>query len=839
MIPNVVHGDDMPGLVRYLVSTSDTVEAKTGNRHVDPHIVGGDDYLCDEYQGRVLDHADSKQIAAYLEGPRAVFGTDIRRAVKEYDPDTGRKHITGWTSENVWHCSLSLAPTDQLDDHGQWAHIAHQFMDSMGFTEASGRAPARWVAIHHGPGKGGQDHVHIAASMIREDGTKWAGRWSDWPDSQRACRQLEKQYGLQQVSGRELGIRERGDQPAERATAARLGLDQTIPRILGQRLRAAAGAARTEDEFVRNARRSGLVVKPVYERGGGVRSYQAGLHPDELQEYADRAGVARVSRWASIRSATKLGPDLELDRLRADLWGPPGQAAQTEWDAAYHGRPPAGEELWPAQAVSNVEAAADAAQLWSQWHDQLVATPPGDRHQWAAVARDVAGAMQAYAPFSQQPARIRQAADSLARTAKTVTQPPPDQAPARHGDGQVWSPLAATAWLGLLHHNQDTRQPGQVTGQLIEQMVRTTIAVADWYHTRKHTTEAARIRARVVQPLQAEQTRLANPHLHTSHTRSQQASRAGHPGQRAEPDSQPGHHTGHDRGRAGNEPGTTQGPAETTRPDPAVGEIAEVSELIIQSTTAFSRKEHHDKISHTQLINQLSPQARKAYETKQAQRASWLADRSEWFDGWWDQTSSFTRAHLYEACLGAAVAEPDRLGLTARILAAQIEHRAGLAPVRDNLADRVDRRRDRFEAATSQTIGATEDARRMQPLLDTAAMRARMGQAQTWAREFHHEPGAGQLTIYRAWLACRNAPTDGDPNLAWNSRKRLRQIDARLAAGGVDQQARQAHLLSRSTMPAPPEQMIRQARNQPPEQTRRARPEQPRHNRDRGHGHGR
>ena len=42
----------------------------------------------------------------------------------------------------------------------------------MGFTEASGKAPCRWVAVRHGLSKNGNDHVHIAVSLVREDGTK-------------------------------------------------------------------------------------------------------------------------------------------------------------------------------------------------------------------------------------------------------------------------------------------------------------------------------------------------------------------------------------------------------------------------------------------------------------------------------------------------------------------------------------------------------------------------------------------------------------------------------------------------------------------------------------------
>ena len=39
----------------------------------------------------------------------------------------------------------------------------------MDFTDAGGKSPCRWVAIHHGQFQKGNDHLHIAASMVRED----------------------------------------------------------------------------------------------------------------------------------------------------------------------------------------------------------------------------------------------------------------------------------------------------------------------------------------------------------------------------------------------------------------------------------------------------------------------------------------------------------------------------------------------------------------------------------------------------------------------------------------------------------------------------------------------
>ena len=67
----------------------------------------------------------------------------------------------------------------------------------MGFTEtmgtesmstvASGKAACRWVAVRHGLSTNGNDHVHIAVSLVREDGTK-ASTHNDFKNAQQVCR---------------------------------------------------------------------------------------------------------------------------------------------------------------------------------------------------------------------------------------------------------------------------------------------------------------------------------------------------------------------------------------------------------------------------------------------------------------------------------------------------------------------------------------------------------------------------------------------------------------------------------------------------------------------------
>lgn len=50
--------------------------------------------------------------------------------------------------------------------------IAQDFADRMGFSEASGKAARRWVAVCHCVSTNGNDHLHSAVSLVREDGTK-------------------------------------------------------------------------------------------------------------------------------------------------------------------------------------------------------------------------------------------------------------------------------------------------------------------------------------------------------------------------------------------------------------------------------------------------------------------------------------------------------------------------------------------------------------------------------------------------------------------------------------------------------------------------------------------
>ncbi len=114
----------------------------------------------------------------------------------------------------VWTCALSLAASEAPLGDERWGAIAGDFMREMGF-DVAGAAPVRWVAIHHGTSKKGNDHIHIAADLVREDGSivdLWpkdpvtGKKVGDHPRSSEAIKALER-FGLHVVEGGELPAR--------------------------------------------------------------------------------------------------------------------------------------------------------------------------------------------------------------------------------------------------------------------------------------------------------------------------------------------------------------------------------------------------------------------------------------------------------------------------------------------------------------------------------------------------------------------------------------------------------------------------------------------------------
>ena len=326
MIPAVSYGSRMTGLVRYLAGPGRRDE-HTNQRAV---AASSAEVFASAGAGARMDTELAHALASTLDEPRLVFGTQVTRvdrgakqAALNRGEDWQSAVATATKDENVWHCSLSVQPgelaalgVEELDD-ATWSAIAHDFMEGMGFESADGPG-ARWVAIHHGKSAGGNDHIHIAATRVREDGSVvdlWvpdpanpARKIGDHRRAQQVCRRIAAERGLRVVSDPAAGQGgRRGEDYRQQAAAERAGLRESPHDVLRRQVWSMAFGSHSEAEFVRMVRASGLLINPRWS-GDRVTGYSVGF---PASTYANRHGEP-------IMHAAKkmLGDDCTLRRLR-------------------------------------------------------------------------------------------------------------------------------------------------------------------------------------------------------------------------------------------------------------------------------------------------------------------------------------------------------------------------------------------------------------------------------------------------------------------------------------------------------------------------------------------
>ncbi|WP_076482862.1 relaxase/mobilization nuclease domain-containing protein [Williamsia sterculiae] len=332
-MPNIERGAKMAGLVSYLFGPG------RANEHTNPHVVAASSEMlvgAGGY-GAVLDHGAALEFAGELDTARVVFGTRVTRTDKQDLRAAQQRGFTGSAAiaeathdENVWHCSLSLAPDEEPLTEQAWATVAREFMGEMGF-DSPGDASARWAAVHHGTTKAGGDHIHIVASRVRDDGSVvklWfpepgqSYNTGDAKRSQRVCADIERRHGLRVTQGRARQYPSKGSSPAQENIAGRTGRPEPVKDTLARTVRAVAYGAESETEFVRLARAHGLLIRPRYAAGSRteVVGYSVAL---PTARYATRDGHPV---W---HGGGKLANDLTLPRLR-EHWPAPDDAQRSD-----------------------------------------------------------------------------------------------------------------------------------------------------------------------------------------------------------------------------------------------------------------------------------------------------------------------------------------------------------------------------------------------------------------------------------------------------------------------------------------------------------------------------
>lgn len=318
MMPNVVRGGRMKGLVAYLAGPG------RSNEHTNPMVIAGDDRVTFAVEpGKELSHDDAMTIGSIMDQPREAYGTEVTMPVKQWNDETQSYIKTGNKDAHVWHCSLSLRSDEGKLEPEKWKAIAEDFVDRMGFIDPDGAKSSRWVAIHHGSSKKGNDHIHIAVQMVREDGTI-ANAYGDFKKTQKVCSYLEKKHGLEVVESRDQARSISADKPAERAKAKEQGRPMSARYELRRRLRTALATSSSTDEYIGRLVDLNVKVAPSFERGSmnTVRGYKVAL-PD-VQDSEGKAIWYAPSKldstlgWPNIRKRfSDAGVTAAEDRLRS------------------------------------------------------------------------------------------------------------------------------------------------------------------------------------------------------------------------------------------------------------------------------------------------------------------------------------------------------------------------------------------------------------------------------------------------------------------------------------------------------------------------------------------
>ncbi len=358
-------GGRVRGLVEYLFGPGRSDE------HTDPHVIAAYDPIL------VGDRGDTplgrKMLAAELDFSRA----QLRPEVKE---------------KFVWHGVVSVDTDDGHLSAEQWGDIATTITDHLGFNPDS-ETSVRWIAVHHGDSAGGNDHVHLVANLINDDGRKHKFIRPPGVMMGEVRKDLELKHGLKLVGhdqGNGLGpysqAETRRAEEQRQNTAAETAVPvQSVTAAepetvrLERRVRAAASAATDESDFLQHLREQGVAVRPRFATGDSttVVGMSVALPTGDGQTLIWHGGgrLAKDLTLPAIR--TQWDQTTEQQTAAVDVWHQLGvggtknpDTADPVPEAAERTQKPVGEPT-RADLQSRVRTAAHAATGEAEFLEQL------------------------------------------------------------------------------------------------------------------------------------------------------------------------------------------------------------------------------------------------------------------------------------------------------------------------------------------------------------------------------------------------------------------------------------------------------------------------------------
>ncbi|MEH0471951.1 mobilization protein [Streptomyces sp. B21-097] len=271
-------GSNTRGLLAYLYGPG------RHDEHLDPHIVAGFAMLAMPDPGRD-EAATLTELGHYLDEPVELRNSEFGMPV----------------SDHVWHCPVRAAPEDRHLSDTEWGEIAQRIVEAAGIAPVGDDLACRWIAVRHA-----DDHIHILATTVREDGRRPKLHDSGVRVGEE-CRAIEKDYGLRQLKkGDRTGSRR--PTQAEMHKADRLGWEQPTREWLEDRIRAAIPRVRSAEELLAYLEAEDIQVRPKRGPSGDLLGYAVG-RPGDLNGKGEQI----------FHAAGRVAPDLTLPKLEARL----------------------------------------------------------------------------------------------------------------------------------------------------------------------------------------------------------------------------------------------------------------------------------------------------------------------------------------------------------------------------------------------------------------------------------------------------------------------------------------------------------------------------------------
>ncbi|MEU0910453.1 relaxase/mobilization nuclease domain-containing protein [Streptomyces althioticus] len=439
MIPRIhQQGSNALGLLHYLYGKG------THEEHIDPHLVASFDGMAPD-PGR----------------DPSVTKRDLQRLL---DQTLSLLDASQRPDRHVWHCSVRAAPDDPILSDEQWGDIARRMVAATGIDPGDG-AGCRWAAVRHA-----DDHIHIIATLIREDGRR-PDHHRSGKRAQAECRLIEKELGLHQVAPGD-GTAAKRATSAERHKAERQGRERPAREELRETVRRAVAGATSEEEFFDRLASAGLLIRKRIAPSGDLLGYKVAL-PD------DRNGEKELVYYAG----STLAPDLSLPRIR-ERWTLPAEAASADGSRAE--QPALPDVTGPAFARRRATAATWQALLIIDHGDDGAAAAQ------IAAAGEVLDAL-AKTSAAHTRAELREAAFVFERASRSHVK-------AVRGHDRVLRQAARD----LVHSGPalGRGEDGATTAMLIDMAFFLAITAANW-HARKHHGQQAAAAQQAAEHLRA------------------------------------------------------------------------------------------------------------------------------------------------------------------------------------------------------------------------------------------------------------------------------------------------------------------------------------------------